>query len=440
MSAKNGKKRVAIVGPIVTGKSFAGWISNCTGSQSILEAIGAAGDIEVYVNSPGGSVFAGFEIVNALNAASGSGRNVTIYISPLAASIASYIATGVKGAKVIMADNAKLMYHAPWTCVCGSKDELRDTADLLSKMEDDLVAAVENRGAKAEREWFAAGRAKWLSAKEAVSMRLADEIANPPSELLAEISTSAQQSELYGKAEGRAEARFLKTLPASERVAAEASFEALLSELAKDKYGTEVGVCDYGDGTFRVTKADGKTALLKYQTDSLNIVAVDWDSAVFDEGENEMKTPEQLKAEADAKVEADAKAKADAEKAEADAKAKADAEKAEADAKAKADAEKAEADAKAKADAEKADGLTDDEREFARANYKLVRDGHIATVKANPKNEFTDDELAKFSIGTLAKLEKLAKGDGKPAVDNSLIAPAPAAKGTEVGTLPPPEL
>jgi len=202
-----------------------------------------------------------------------------------------------------------------------------------------------------------------------------------------------------------------------------------------------------------VTKADGKTALLKYQTDSLNIVAVDWDSAVFDEGEYEMKTPEQLKAEADTKteadaktkadtkVEADAKTKADTEKVEVDAKAKADT-KVEADAKAKVDADKTEADAKAKAkvDAEKADGLTDDEREFARANYKLVRDGHIAVVKANPKNEFTDDELAKFSIGTLAKLEKLAMGDGKPAVDNSLIAPAPAAKGTEVGTLPPPEL
>ena len=78
------------------------------GSESVLSQIGDSGDIDIYVNSQGGSVFAGFEIVNALNAAVTQGRAVTFYVSALAASIASYITSGVKGARVVMSDNAKL--------------------------------------------------------------------------------------------------------------------------------------------------------------------------------------------------------------------------------------------------------------------------------------------------------------------------------------------
>ena len=135
---QNGKsgstRKVLIVGTVVNGRSgYSGWYGRCAGSESVIEEIGSEGDIDVYINSPGGSVFAGFEMVNAFNAARDAGREVTIYVSAMAASIASYIACGVKGAKVYMSSNAKMMFHAPWTFVLGSKDELRDTSNLLEK-------------------------------------------------------------------------------------------------------------------------------------------------------------------------------------------------------------------------------------------------------------------------------------------------------------------
>lgn len=86
--------------------------------------------------------------------------------------------------------------------------------------------------------------------------------------------------------------------------------------------------------------------------------------------------------------------------------------------------------------------MTEDMLAFATANYKVVRDGHVATIKGCKTNLFSDEDLDKCSIDFLSKIAALiAKPEDKTAgkVDNSLIAPAPVAKGTG-GTLPPPEL
>ena len=454
MSTQNrssGKRYVSIVGSVVSGRSGNGWFGRYTGSESVMQAIGTAGDIDVYINSPGGSVFAGFEILNALNTATSAGRMVNIYVSAMAASIASYISSGVKGAKVIMAENAKLMFHAPWTYVMGSKDQLKDTADLLGKMEDDIIRAIESRGAKADREWMAAGRAKWLSAKEAIEAKLADAIGNPPQDLLDAVvkegapSYGGSHDEGWDKTEDRG-----RNLSAGDRFAASSSFEGYVQALAEEQYGEGIGVTDIGAGSFRVTKKDGTSALLKYRQDSLNIVAIDWESAVFaSKQEDDMDEKEKAALAAKAKADADAKAKE-----EADAKAKADADakaKEEADAKAKADADalkaKEEADAKAKADAdalkakELPEGMTVDMIAFAKKNYQIARDEHIAAIKASKTCAFSDEELAAFPIETLAKMAKLAEkpaATAKPSIDNSLIDPAKTAKGTG-GTLPPPE-
>lgn len=453
----DGKRRVAIVGSVVSGRSGNSWYGQYTGSASVMQAIGAAGDIEIYINSPGGSVFAGFEILNALNAAVTSGRKVDIYVSAMAASIASYISTGVKGATVYMAENAKLMFHAPWTYTMGSKTQLTDTADLLGKMEDDIARAIDSRGVKVDREWFAAGRAKWLSAAEAVAMKLADKIGNPPQALIEfvskpEASSGGYRDEDFDDKAEKTKERGSARLSAADRFAATASFEGYLQSLAQEQFGEGTEISDLAEGSFRATKQDGSSALLKYRGDSLNIVAIDWESAAFapkqeqnmseqeklDAAAAKAKTDAQLKADADAKLAAEQKAEADAkQKEEAAARAKADADAAqrakdEADAKLKADAE-----VKAKA------GLTDDMIAFAQKQYKVVRDAHIVTIKAAKGCEFMDEELAKYDLETLAKMAKLtAKADAPDApaakTDNTLIAPAPAAKGTG-GSLPPPE-
>ena len=426
----DGKRRVAIIGSVVSGRSGDGWYGErFTGSATVMQEIGSAGDIDVYINSPGGSVFAGFEILNALNAAIAAGRTVNIYVSAMAASIASYISSGVLGAKVHMADNAKLMFHAPWTGVQGSKSQLRDTADLLEKMEDDIMKAIVSRGAKEDREWLAAGRAKWLSSKEAVEAKLADDIANPPQDLIdyvVKTVTPTYRDVEWDRTNAKAEGKSTLKLSECDRFAAASSFEGYLQSLVTERFGEGAFASDFVPGEFRATKNDGVSALLKYKADSLNIVAIDWESASFEiKQENVMTAEEKAKAEQKAKEEADAKAKADADALIAQKA------KEEADAKAKADAA-----AKLVAD------MTPDMVAFAKKNYQIARDEHIGVLKA-AGCLFTDEELAKFDIETLAKMAKLtAKAQTEKTsaatTDQSLITTKPTATGTG-GSLPPPE-
>ena len=441
MSAK--KRNVAIVGGVTSGRSFIGY-ARYAGSESVIEEIGSEGDVDVYINSQGGSVFAGFEILNALNSASAAGRSVTIYVSAMAASIASYISSGVKGAKVYMTDNAKLMFHAPWTSVTGSREQLLDVADLLGKMETDIVSAVENRGAKPEKEWFAAGRMKWFSAKEAIEAKLADGIANPPAELLAHVVSTGKALRssyiwFWDQASDKTEAG-ARGNKACERIAASTELAGFLAGLCRDQFGEEVAIGDVGDKKFRAIKKDGKEALLKYAPDPLNIVAIEWDSAEFEpKAETDMSKTNQPVAEPKAPVASTSETTPPPAEPKAEVTPPAEPKAPEAktpEAEPKAEVKPAELPA----------GMTPDMIAFAAKNYKAVRDGHIAAIRAVDKDGLSDEMLDGFSIDVLAAIAAIAKVASEKAAAGSTpkaavppVAPAPAASGTVGGTLPPPE-
>ena len=87
-----------------------------------------ADEITVRINSPGGSVFDGIAIYNALHYHK---AHINVRIEGLAASIASVIA--MAGDTVHMAANALLMIHNPFSWVGGDAEELRKMADMLDK-------------------------------------------------------------------------------------------------------------------------------------------------------------------------------------------------------------------------------------------------------------------------------------------------------------------
>ena len=92
-------------------------------------------DINIYVNSGGGSVFSGMAIYNMLKRHNGY---KTVYIDGLAGSIASVIA--LAGDKVVMPSNAYMMVHKPWCGLNGNATELRDMADTLDKIEEGILS------------------------------------------------------------------------------------------------------------------------------------------------------------------------------------------------------------------------------------------------------------------------------------------------------------
>jgi ATP-dependent protease ClpP protease subunit len=94
--------------------------------------------IRVHINSPGGDVFAGVTIANALREQAAKGRTVETIIDGIAASIASVIA--MAGSTITIADNALVMIHNPWSIAVGEAKDFRKTADELDVIRNTIVA------------------------------------------------------------------------------------------------------------------------------------------------------------------------------------------------------------------------------------------------------------------------------------------------------------
>lgn len=128
--------------------------------------------INLSINSPGGDVFAGLAIFNALRM---SGKTVNVTVMGIAASAASLIA--MAGDKIIMPANAFMMIHNPWSFAVGNADEMRETADVLDKIGASLASVYVSRtGQSAEKiaEMLAADT--YLTAEQSKELGFADEI------------------------------------------------------------------------------------------------------------------------------------------------------------------------------------------------------------------------------------------------------------------------
>ncbi len=140
-----------------------------------ISQIRAAGTkpLALHINSPGGSVFDGYAIYNALL---GHAPGVTVYIDGLCASIASYIA--LAGTKVIMAENAMLMIHNPTTGLYeGDAADMRKQADILDKITASMVAAYARRSNQSPEQITAMmDEETWLTSEMALAMGFADEV------------------------------------------------------------------------------------------------------------------------------------------------------------------------------------------------------------------------------------------------------------------------
>lgn len=154
-----------------------GWGITADGLVSELAALNVA-EIVVHLNSPGGDVFDGIAIMNALR---DHPANVTVKVDALAASIASIIAQA--GNKIIMGRNSMMMIHNASGFAMGESKDLRKMADLLEATTDNLADVYTERAGGKKKEWLAAMDAEtWYSAEEAVAAGLADEVAPLPTE------------------------------------------------------------------------------------------------------------------------------------------------------------------------------------------------------------------------------------------------------------------
>ena len=125
---------------------YIGWPYN--DPSDLIREMADMGDILGRINSPGGDVWDGMAIYNAF--ATHKGGTVTMRIEGIAASMASVIA--MAGKKVHAYDNTMLMIHNAWSYTAGNQYELSDMADLLGKVDENMVDIYQGKSKIGKRE------------------------------------------------------------------------------------------------------------------------------------------------------------------------------------------------------------------------------------------------------------------------------------------------
>ncbi|WP_414055198.1 head maturation protease, ClpP-related [Macrococcus equi] len=163
---------IYIYGSITNSK----WEDTDVTASDFKEELKALGDVDVinlHINSGGGNVFGGHAIYNMLKTHK---AKVNVYVDALAASIASVIA--MSGDTIFMHENSMMMIHNSWIVTAGNAKELRETADLIEKMDKSSNTAYLNKNSKisqAELEEMLK-EDYWMTAQEALDLGFADEI------------------------------------------------------------------------------------------------------------------------------------------------------------------------------------------------------------------------------------------------------------------------
>lgn len=174
--------KIRIDGEIVMNEDA--WIYDYFGEPHFApvmldEAVQGAeeGDRELIIemNSPGGYVFAGFEIYSRLLGMRQDGWNVEAHVTALAASAASTIISACD--TVLCSPVAQIMLHLPSCVARGNKHDLDDGIGFLQSIEESILNGyVIKANGKASRDDFrqAMEEETWMSAQQAIAMGLAD--------------------------------------------------------------------------------------------------------------------------------------------------------------------------------------------------------------------------------------------------------------------------
>jgi ATP-dependent Clp protease protease subunit len=134
------------------------------------ELVGSKGDITVWINSPGGDVFAGAQIYNMLQEYDGK---ITVKIDGSAASIASVIA--MAGDEVLMSPVSTMVIHNPETIAFGDEAEMKRVKDMLAEIKQAIINAYEIK-TKLPRNRISAlmDNESWMNVKTAMELGFAD--------------------------------------------------------------------------------------------------------------------------------------------------------------------------------------------------------------------------------------------------------------------------
>ena len=160
--------------------AIGGW--DGTKAIDVAQALsGMTGPVDLHINSPGGIIFEGAAMYNAIRAYTGG--PVTSWVDGYAASAASFVMLAASPydaaadtGGVRMADNAFAMVHDGMGLAMGTADDMRDVADLLDMLSDSIAGIYAARTGGTVDEWrgIMTDGDTWFSAQAALDAKLCD--------------------------------------------------------------------------------------------------------------------------------------------------------------------------------------------------------------------------------------------------------------------------
>ena len=167
---KNGKHVLTLSGNVQKKYWRDDDVINAKDIRESLESV--TDDIVIKLNSPGGDVFEGIEIYNYLK---DHPSNVTVEVTGVAASAATFITAGAN--EVIMNVGTSLMIHEASTFTWGNKSDIQKTLNALETIDESILSIYsEKTGQSNEQleEWM--NEEKWFTADEAVEFGFANSV------------------------------------------------------------------------------------------------------------------------------------------------------------------------------------------------------------------------------------------------------------------------
>ena len=160
---------------IFLGTGINDQVANIMQAQLLfLESLDAKKDIQIYLNSPGGSVYAGLGIYDTMQIVR---PNVATICTGIAASMGAVLmCAGEKGKRTAL-KHARIMIHQPLGGAEGQASDIEITAREIGKLKKELYEIIANHsGQTYEKVWADSDRDYWMTAEEAKEYGMIDEI------------------------------------------------------------------------------------------------------------------------------------------------------------------------------------------------------------------------------------------------------------------------
>jgi len=160
---------------IFLGLPIDDFIANVVQAQLLfLESADSGKDIQIYINSPGGSVYAGLGIYDTMQYI---GCDVATICTGMAASMAAVILCSGQKDKRTALRHARVMIHQPMGGVGGQASDIQITAEEIKKLKNELYEIIsQHSGKPLEQVWKDSDRDYWMKADEAKAYGMIDEV------------------------------------------------------------------------------------------------------------------------------------------------------------------------------------------------------------------------------------------------------------------------